>query len=68
MNPQPDEWTKKLTDDRMVVYTSNLGSPLSGVGGGVITAQVGDIKHTEIATHPMTRQEIEAIFAGILAK
>ena len=68
MNPQPDEWTNKLPDGRTVVYTSNLGSPLSGLGGGVITAQVGDIRHTDTATLPMTRQEIEAAFAGVFAK
>lgn len=67
MEPQPHQWTKKLPDGRIVDYTSNIG-PKNG--GGPITAQVQgeDIKHTDIATHPMTRQEIEAEFAGVLAK
>ena len=63
MEPQPDQWTKNLPDDREVVYTSNIG--LESVGGP-ITAQVGDITHTDIATQPMSRQEIEAAFAGAL--
>lgn len=65
MNPQPDQWTKKLPDGRTVVYRSNIGLES---GGGPITALVGDIKHTDIAIHPMTRQEIEAAFVGVLAK
>jgi hypothetical protein len=67
MNPQPDGWTNKLLDGRTVVYTSDMGP---GRVGGPITAQAeGDvIKHTDIATHEMNRQEIEAAFAGVLAK
>jgi hypothetical protein len=67
MNPQPDGWTKKLPDGRIVGYTSDIGKES---GGGPITAQVrGEvIKHTDFATHPMRRQEIEAAFTGVLAK
>jgi hypothetical protein len=67
MNPQPDEWTNKLPDGRTVDYTSNIGP---GRGGGPITAKAeGDvIKHTDTATHEMNRKEIEAAFAGVLAK
>jgi hypothetical protein len=67
MNPQPDKWTKRLPDGRTVVYTSDIG--LKRVGGP-ITAQVEGnvIKHTDLATHEMNQQEIEAAFAGILAK
>ena len=67
MNPQPDEWTNNLPDGRTVVYTSDIGP---GRGGGPITAQAEGVvfKHTDIATHEMTRQEIEAAFAGVLAE
>ncbi len=67
MQPQPDQWTKKLPDGQIVDYTSNVGP---GNIGGPITAQVrGElIKHEGIATRPMSREEIEAEFAGVLAK
>jgi hypothetical protein len=65
MERQPDQWTKNLPDGRTVVYTSNIGP---GSSGGPITAQVGDIAHVNVATHPMTRQEIEAAFAGAFGR
>jgi hypothetical protein len=67
MEPQPDEWKKKLPDGRTVTYESNIGR---GRVGGPISAQVeGDvIKHNDIATHEMERQEIEAAFAGVLER
>jgi hypothetical protein len=67
MEPQPDQWANKLPDGRIVEYTSNIGKDS---GGGPITAQVrGEvIKHEGIVTRPMSRKEIEAEFAGVLAK
>jgi hypothetical protein len=58
----PDEWTKKLPDGRTVVYTSNIEAGT----GGVITARVVDIAHTQHVYAPMTRQEVEALFAPTL--
>jgi hypothetical protein len=57
-----DEWTKKLADGRTVVYTSNIEAGT----GGVITARVGDIALTQHVYAPMTRQEVEALFAPTL--
>ena len=67
MNPQPDRWTKKLPDGRTVTYTSDIGP---GNAGGPIGAQVEGnvIKHADVARHEMTRQEIEAAFAGVFAR
>ena len=59
-----DEWTENLPDGRPVVYTSNA---VTGTGG-VITARVGDITLTQHISAPMTRQEVEALFAPTLAK
>lgn len=60
----PDEWSKNLADGRAVFYTSNI---VAGTGGA-ITARVGDITLTQAVSAPMTRQEIEDLFAPTLAK
>jgi hypothetical protein len=54
-----DEWTKKLPGGRTVAYTSNIEDGT----GGVISAHVGDIALTQHVYAPMTRQEVEALFA-----
>jgi hypothetical protein len=59
-----DEWTKKLADGRTVAYTSNI---VAGADG-VVTAREGDIALTQHVHAPMTRQEVEALFAPTLAK
>jgi|HubBroStandDraft_6_1064221.scaffolds.fasta_scaffold2462216_2 hypothetical protein len=67
MELQPDRWTNKLPDGRTVTYTSNIGT---GGAGGSITAQAEGnvIAHSGSAGHEMNRQEIEAVFAGVLAR
>jgi hypothetical protein len=56
-----DQWTKKLTDGRTVVYTLNIEAGT----GGVITARVEEVKHTKTVLTPMTREEVEAHFKNI---
>jgi len=53
-----DEWTKKLPDERTVVYS------LEFVPGNrvVITAYSGEIVRTRTVQFPMTREEVEAKF------
>jgi hypothetical protein len=64
MEPQPDLWQSKLPDGRIVSYASNI----SPQGDGQLSAQVAndDIKHLADADGPMTRREIEAVFAHVL--
>jgi hypothetical protein len=59
-----DEWAKMLADRRVATYTSNVAPGT----GGVVTARVGDITLTQHVSAPMTRQEVEALFAPTLAK
>jgi hypothetical protein len=47
-----DKWSKKLTDDRTVVYTSEF---LAG-NGGVITEYAGEMVRTRNVQIPMTRK------------
>jgi len=56
-----DEWTKKLPDDRTVVYISEF---VPG-NGGVIKARVGEIVRTRSVQVPMTREEVEAQFKNL---
>jgi hypothetical protein len=56
-----DKWSKKLTDDRTVVYTSEV---LAG-NGGVITAELDEIIITRTVPRQMTREEVEAHFATL---
>jgi hypothetical protein len=56
-----DEWTKKLPDERTVIYTSEF---VPG-DGGVITAYVGEIVRTRTVQVPMTREEVEAQFKNL---
>jgi hypothetical protein len=64
MEPQPDQWQSKLSDGRIVTYTSNINPR----GDGPLAAQVAndDLKHTADADGPMTRREIEAVFVHVL--
>jgi hypothetical protein len=57
----PDQWTKKLPDGRTVVYTSNIEAGT----GGVITARVEEIEHTNTGQAPMTREEVEVHFKNL---
>jgi hypothetical protein len=66
MEPQPDQWQSKLPDGRTVTYTSNIGAV--GVGGPIAAQLANEIlKYTNFAGGPMTRREIEAVFADVLA-
>ena len=56
-----DKWSKKLPDDRTVVYTSKF----TGGDGGVITAELDEIVFTRLVQRQMTREEIEARFATL---
>ena len=56
-----DQWTKKLSDGRTVVYTMNIEAGT----GGMITARVEEIKHTKTVQAPMTREEVEARFKNL---
>jgi hypothetical protein len=56
-----DEWTKKLPDGRVVVYTSEFDPE----NGGVITAQVGKIVRTRAVQAPTTREDVEAKFKSL---
>lgn len=56
-----DEWTKKLPDGRIAVYTSEFVPR----NGGVITAHVGEIVRTRAVQAPMTREEVEARFKNL---
>jgi hypothetical protein len=56
-----DQWTKKLPDGRTVVDTSDI----SPEGAGMITARVGEIKHTKTVQAPMTREEVEVHFNNL---
>jgi hypothetical protein len=56
-----DQWTKKLSDGRTVVYTMNIEAGT----GGMITARVEEIKHTKTVQTPMTREEVEARFKNL---
>ena len=59
-----DEWTKNLPNGRTVAYSSDIAPET----GGVITARVGDIALTQNVFAPMTREEVEALFAPTLAQ
>jgi hypothetical protein len=64
MEPQPDQWQTKLPDGRMVTYTSNIGPN----GGPIAAQEVNEVlKHTDFAYGRMTRRQIEAVFADVLA-
>jgi hypothetical protein len=56
----PDEWTKKLPDDRTVIYASEF------VPGscGVIIMFSDEIARTHIVEAPLTREEVEAHFTN----
>jgi hypothetical protein len=56
-----DEWTKKLPDDRTVIYTSEIDPR----DGGMITAWVDAIIRTRTVEGPMTREEVEAEFKNL---
>jgi len=56
-----DKWSKKLPDDRTVVYTSEF---LAG-NGGTITAELDEIVLTRTVPGQMTREEVEARFATL---
>jgi hypothetical protein len=56
-----DRWSKKLPDDRTVVYTSEF---LAG-NGGVITAELDEIILTRTVQGEMAREEVEARFATL---
>jgi hypothetical protein len=56
-----DKWSKKLPDERTVVYTSEF----TGEDGGVITAELDEIVFTRLVQKQMTREEIEARFATL---
>jgi hypothetical protein len=53
-----DEWTKKLPDDRTVIYTSEF---VPG-NGGVIIMYLDEIARTHIVEAPLTREEVEVHF------
>ena len=56
-----DEWTKKLSDGRIVLYTSEF--PLGY--GGVIEVHLGELIRTRTVSGPMTREEVEARFTNL---
>jgi hypothetical protein len=56
-----DEWTKKLPDERTVIYSLEF---VPG-NGGVITGYVGEIVRTRTVQFPMTREEVEAQFKNL---
>jgi hypothetical protein len=56
-----DEWTKKLSDGRTAVYTSNIEAGT----GGMIPARVEEIKHKKTVRAPMAREEVEVRFKNL---
>jgi|KBSMisStaDraftv2_1062788.scaffolds.fasta_scaffold162005_4 hypothetical protein len=56
-----DEWTKKLSDGRIVTYTLEFEPGQSGV----ITAQVGEVTRTRAIRELMTREGVEASFTNL---
>jgi hypothetical protein len=56
-----DKWSKKLPDERTVVYTSEFLAE----NGGVITAELDEIVLTRTVQEQLTREEVEARFATL---
>lgn len=59
-----DEWIKRQPDGRTAFYTSDIAPEI----GGVIAVRLGDAAITQNVYAPMTRQEVEALFAPTLSK
>ena len=55
-----DEWTKQLSDGRIVIFTLEFDPDQ----GGVITAQVGEVIRTRTIRELMTREKVETYFAN----